>query len=348
MGFSSQSGHLIIREQSAANTFPTDLLTEGVAIKTRSGTLEPNRDLMIPDAEIGGGRDVNDAYLGPGSFSGDIEFYARMNSIASMLYGTLGAASSADSGAGSATVSTHTITPVDSTALPWYGVQQAVGNGFEVFNYTDAKFNTFHLEADASGYLMGTAGLVARKQLAGVTLIDPSDPAGDGSDPSLWDETPMIVGTNITVTYNGVTLPAKSFNLDINNNLEDDDFRLGSLFLGDVTEKRREITMGVTIRPADSALWRQAVYGVPGATTLGGVTTKQEAVITVATYEVIGTSIVPFQAVFTVPKAIIKPYGVSPSGDDVIENDLEIQAVRPVAGTPIITAVVKNQRPAIA
>lgn len=348
MGYSSQSGQILLRNQSVAGTYQADIATAGAAVRTRSGTLSPNRDLLIPDPEIGGGRDVNDAYLGPVSFSGDIEFYARMRSITSMLYGVLGSKSVTSAGSGPAEVHTHTFTPIDTGSLPLYSVEEAVADGFEVFNYNDAKFNTFHLEADATGYLMGTVGLIAKKQVAGVTRTNAADPAGDGSVPSLWDETPMVVGTNITVTYNGVTLPAKSFSIDINNNIEDDDFRLGSLYLGDMTEKRREVTMGVTIRPADSALWRQATYGVSSATQAGGLTTKQQVVVNIATYEVIGTSVVPFGLTITGPKAIIAPYAVEPSGDDVVENDLEIRLVRPSAGTPILTAVVKNGTLAVA
>lgn len=345
MGYMSQAGQLILKEQTTPGVFEPTLPTAGVAMLTRSGSLAPNRDLMVPDPEIGGGRDVNDAYLGPVSYSGDIEFYARLNSMATLLKGVLGGSSSATATG----VNTHTIVPVDTTSLPLYSVEEAVANGFEVFRYRDAKVNTFHLEADATGYLMGTAGLIAKHQTAAATRTNAADPAGDGSEPSLWDSSPMVVGTNITVTYNGIALPAKSFSLDINNNIEDDDFRLGSLYLGDMTEKRREITMGVTIRPDSSALWRQAVYGTPAATTPGGIATKQQVVITVSTYENIAGSTppTPFSMSFTVPKAIIAPFAVEPSGDDVIEHDLEIRAVRPDQALTIGTAVVKNGLAAI-
>jgi hypothetical protein len=348
MGFSSQSGQILFREQATPGTFQADLPTAGVAMRTRSGTLSSNRELLIPDPEIGGGRDVNDAYLGPVSFSGDVEFYARMNSITSLLYGVLGAKAHSSTGVGTAEVHEHTITPIDVGSLPLYSVEEAVADGFEVFRYNDAKINTFHLEADANGYLMGTVGLIAKRQIAGATRTDAADPAGDGSDPPLWDETPMTVGTNILVTYAGLTLPAKSFSFDVNNNIEDDDFRLGSLYLGDMTEKRREVTMGVSIRPEDSDLWRQATYGTTAATQAGGLTTKDEVVITMSTYEVIGTSVANYDLEITVPQAIIAPYSVEPSGDDVIENDLEIRAVRPSAATPILTAVVHNGVEAVA
>jgi hypothetical protein len=336
MGFLSQSGHLLMRVQSTPGTYAADIATAGVGVRLRSGTLAPNRDLLITDPEIGGNRDITDAYLGAVAFAGDLELYARFEALATLLYAALGAKSSATATG----VSTHTITPADT--VPWYSIEEKVANGFEVFQYTDAKVNTFHLEADANGFLMATAGVVARLQTAGNTAT------AEGSMP--YDAAPLAVGTNITVTYNGVTLPARSFSFDVNNNLEDDDFRLGSLYLGDVTEKRREVTMGVSIRPADSALWRQAVYGTGAATAPGGLTTKQQAVITINSYEDIvgGTPATKNSLVITVPSAILRPHSVNPSGDDVITEDIEIQAVRPVPATPILTAVVKNSKTDVA
>jgi hypothetical protein len=237
MGFQSQAGQVGFRTQAAAGTF-SDPGSGGVFMRTRSGALAANRELLIPDPEIGGGRDVPDAYLGAVSFSGDFEFYARTNSLATLLFGAFGtkvSSSIASDGAHS-----HTITPTDSN-LPWLSVEEAVGNGFEVFRYVDTKVNTLSFEAEANGYLQGTVGLIAREQTAGHTRT--ASPA--------WDTNPMLVGTNIVATYGGVQLPAKSFTLELNNNLEDDDFRLGSFFLGDVTEKRRELTMGFALRPED-------------------------------------------------------------------------------------------------
>lgn len=335
MGFSSQSGHVIFRSQAVAGTYQADTGTAGVAMKLRGGSLGANRELLIPDPEIGGGRDTTDAYLGAVSFSGDYEFYARMKGLPTLLRAALGTAA-APVGTLATGGFVHTITPSDSGSLPFLSIEERIANGMEVFRYTDAVVNTFHLEADANGYLMGTAGLIAIRQTAGNTPSTPN---------SLYDNSPLTVGTNITVTYNGLTLPAKSFSLDITNNIEDDDFRLGSFYLGDLTAKQREVTLGVSIRPNDSALWRQATYGTSGATAPGGQTTKQEAVITMTTYEDIPGVSGPtnkYSLAITVPSAIIAPYGLEPSGDDVIENDLEIRALRPNPATPILTAVFRN------
>lgn len=329
MSFLSQSGQALFRTQAAAGTYQADTGTAGLAVRTRSGFLNPTRDLLIPDPEIGGGRDITQAYLGAVSFTGEYAFYGRFNMLPFFLAAALG---STDTIATATGISTHTIVP--GTVNPWLSIEQAVGNGFEVFNYTDAKINTFHLEAAANGYLMGTVGVIAKKQTSGNTK----------TAAPVWDTTPMAVGTNITISYNGVNLPAQSFSFDVNNNIESTDFRLGSLFLGDVPEKRREITMGATIRPQDAALWKQANYGISSATTPGGLPTMQQVVITISSYENIpaGTPVQTYSMTITVPNAILRPATIAPSGDDVISTAYEIQALQPVPATPILTGVVKN------
>jgi len=329
MGFSSQGGQVVLRTQAVQGTYQADTPTAGVSIRLRSGGLGPSRDLLIPDPEIGGGRDVVDALLGAVSWAGDYEFYGRTDSFLTLLKAALGSSAVVTTTG----VSTHTVTPVD-TSLPYLSIEESIGNTLETYQYTDAVVNTLHLEADANGYWMGTAGIIAAKQTAGNTR----------SPTPVADVSPLMVGTNITVTYNAVTLPAKSFSLDINNNFEDDDFRLGSFFIGDLTPKRREVTAGFTIRESSSALWRQATYGTSAATAPGGVTTKNQLVITITSYEDIPASTPPtkYSLAITIPKFAFTPYELDPSGDDVIESDIDGQALRPAIGTPIMTAVLKT------
>lgn len=451
MGYSSQGGHVSFMTQAVEGTFPAGFATGAVSMLLRSGALATNRDLLVPDPEIGGGRDVPDAYLGAVSWSGDYEFYGRMRALPTLLNAALGLRASGPAGtaevqtitisgaptggtftltyaaqttapiaynASAATVQAalwalsnvgdgdlyvtggpgpatpyvvtftgtlngdiattmtatatftggttpaiavaettpgasvspvgsgfqHTLWPSDASQLPFLAVEEAVGAGLEVFRYTDAVVNTMHLECDANGYLMGTAGLIAKTQAAGVTPLT-SAQVQNGLDTS-----PMTVGTNITATFNGVTLPAKSFSFDLNNNFADDDFRLGSFFLGDLTPKRREMTVGVHIREMSSALWRQASYGQAAAVAPGGVTTKQGLKIVMQTYELLpgATPNTPYSLVLNFPKAVLRPYSLSASGDDIIESDLEFQILRPQTNLPGMWAYVTNDLALIA
>lgn len=329
MGYSSQAGQIILRSQTTQGTYNADTGTGGIAVKLRSGSLGPSRDLLIPDPEIGGGRDVADAYLGAVSWSGDYEFYARWQGLPTMMRAAFGSASSAVATG----IVTDTITPLDGSALPYLSIEETVG-GLETYSYYDAVANTFHLESDANGYMMGTLGLIAARQTAGVTKT---------AAPT-FDNDPMTVGTNITITYNSVALPAKSFSFDVNNNFEDDDYRLGSFYIGDLTPKRREMTASFNLRHTSSALWRQAVYGVNSLTAPGGVTTKQQLVITATSYEDIvgGTPATKNSLTITIPQFILSPFSLEQSGDDVLENSVDGQAVRNNPATPIATAVIKR------
>lgn len=340
MGFSSQAGHIALRSQAVNGTFQSDIATAGVVLRTRGGSMEPQRDLLVPDPEIGGGRDINDAYLGAVAWAGDVEFYARMKALPTLLKSACGTAGVVTTTG----VSTHTITPADTALLPRLSMQQKIGSALEVYNYTDVVVNTLHLEAEANGYLMGTAGLIAIKETAGNTSLT------SGEIGTIEDASPMIVGTNITITYNAVTVKAKSFSIDLNNNYENDDFQLGSFYLNQLSPKRREFTGSFTIRPEDSAMFRQAVYGGSALTAPAGTTIKQQMIITCSTYEDIpsGTPATKYSIAITIPKVALKPFALSPSGDDLVQVDVEFQALRPVTATPLFTAVLKNDLPAVA
>jgi hypothetical protein len=433
--------------QATPDTFPAGFATTAVNFRTRGGALAINRDLLIPDPEIGGGRDIADAYLGAAVWSGDIEFYARLRSLPVLLRAALGLNAVGPTGAqeietltitGAPTGGTftltysaqtttalpynataaqiqaalqalsnigdldvivtggpfpatavvvsfvgalsgtvtgapltatpaftggttpalgivrtqtglsatpasngyqHTISPSDLAQLPFLSVEEQIGAGLEVYRYTDGVVNTLHLESDANGYLMGTVGMIARKQTAGTT------PMTAGQLAAQTDESAMIVGTNITITYNGVSLPAKSFNFDFNNNFEDDDFRLGSFNIGDLTPKRREVTVGVSIRESSNAMWRQAAYGGSALVTPGGLITKQGLVITMSTYETlpgVTSPLTPFTLTLNFPSAALTPYAYDPSGDDVIESDLTFQIVRNQSYRPLVYCYVVN------
>jgi hypothetical protein len=101
--------------------------------------------------------------------------------------------------------------------------------------------------------------------------------------------------------------------------------------------------MGVTIRPTDSSLWKTAMWGGPSATVPGGTSFKDDVQIVITSYEdVTGATVgIKYVTTITIPTAIIAPFQVTPSGDDVIEHDIEIRAVNPTAGN-ILTATVLN------
>jgi hypothetical protein len=338
VGFPSQLGQVGFRTQASKGVYANPGAAgpnNGTFVRILSGALAGNRELLIPDPEIGGNRDIPDAFLGPIAFSGEYEFYPRTNAVMQFLKAALGAPVST-------LVTDHTshvFTPSDAVSLPWVSIEENIGGSYETFNYTDAVINTFHLEVDAEGYLRGSVGVIALSQTSGNTK----------TAVPVWDTTPLFVGSNVTVKWNGANLPAKSMSFDVNNNFEDNDFRLGSVFLGDLVPKRREINMGVTIRPDDAALWKTATYGAPAATSAqAGAAFKDDVQIVIESYDLIpAANTEKYRIQIDIPKGTIRPFGINPSGDDVLEHDLEIVALRPVPATPIMTITVLSDQTAV-
>ena len=431
MGFTSQQGQVGFGIQGSKGT----PVAATRFARLRRGSLAPNRDLLIPDPEIGGNRDVPQAYLGPIAYSGSYEYYARMEILALFLRGALGTASSTTTsgqsevqtitisgsptggtftlsyrgqtttaiaynaaaaavdsalealstiGAGNVVVGggpgpatpwtvtfggalastnarpltaassltggtnpaiaitettpgfsvrgVHTIVPSDASSLPWLTVEERMSASFESFRYTDAKIGRLRFECD-SGYMGGSVDLSALTQSSGFTAQ--TTPAIDSS--------PMITGSQVVVYWNGVALPAKSMNFEIQNNMEDDDFRLGSFTLGDLTEKRRMFTMGCTVRPTDAALWKEATYGG------SALTGPRAGRASYGTLQIVATSFEDIQGVGTpyrlqvdVPTAAMAPFAIEPSGDDVIEHEVNFTILRDDPVAPIATFQVIN------
>lgn len=187
---------------------------------------------------------------------------------------------------------------------------------------------------------MGTVTMNALSQSSGNTRT---------ASPSTFDLTPMMVGSNCYIQWNGANLPAKSMSFDVSNNHENDDFRLGSVFLGDLTEKRREITCGATIRPEDADLWKTAMYGSAAATSAqAGAVVKDDIKLVMSSYEIIaGAAAQKYTIQVDIPLGSIKPFSLSPSGDDIIQHDMSFQALRPNPGTAAMTVTVKTNLAAI-
>lgn len=334
MGQTSQSGQLIFATQTAPEVpvSASVLATDGLGVRIRSGSLGGSRDLLVTDPEIGGGRDKSQAYLGAVSFTGELDMYVRFRAIAMFLANALGEkATIAVTGATGAYE--HTITPSDGQ-IPFMTVYEEIGDAMERFIHSDVMVNTLHLEAEANGFLTCTVGLIGRLSTPNVADIDAT---------ALLDNTSLAVGTNIRLKYNSLDLPAKSFSLDINNNAEDDNHYMGSFFLGDITAKGRDVTASASMRHKDSKAMRQAMFGSPLATQIGGIPTKEKLEIIIESYEdIAGVTGTKYSLTIEVPKAVYEPFSLSPSGDDAFENDVSIRAIRPDSAEPILTAVVVN------
>jgi hypothetical protein len=342
MGEQSQEGQLGFRTQAAKGTYDDPGAAHGTYphsghfMKTRGGSMGGDRELIIPDPEIGGNRDIPDAIQGPIAYSGDFESYMRFNALGTLLTAGLGTVDSTPTGTvfGTDLGGSHVITPTDVAAdLPWLSVEEAVAAAWEVFNYTDVRVNTLHLEVDPDGYVMFDAGLI------GITAT--SDETRTAA--AVFDTSPLVVGSNVVVSWGGSPITAKSWSWDLDNGIEDDDFALGSISLQDATPKRRSITSGFSIRDSDAATyWKESVWGSAAASApVAGSSVKRalSVVITAATNNPAGD---PYSLTLDFPVASLLPAKVDPSGDDVIENQYDIQIFRPDPAVKAMTATLVN------
>jgi hypothetical protein len=89
-------------------------------------------------------------------------------------------------------------------------------------------------------------------------------------------------------------------------------------------------------------MWRQATYGDSAATAVQGTITKSEVVVTLSTYSTIPNSspALVSSMQITMPKCALKPYAFQVSGDDIIDSDVELQALRPDFRNPLVKIAV--------
>ena len=163
MGFVAQAGHFGLKTQTAKGTFLSPgavAPNQGVFIFFRSGALGGNRELLIPDPEIGGARDIPDAAAWSDLVLGR-DRHVRPHGVAGVLPAGRARRRTPSPARRPPASRTPSLRPTRSRGSR---VEEKIGNGYEVFKYTDAKVNTFHMEADANGYLMATAGMIALKQ----------------------------------------------------------------------------------------------------------------------------------------------------------------------------------------
>lgn len=408
MGFSSQGGHLGFKTQTAQGTYKDPGAVSpnnGLFMKLESGAMGSDRTLVKPSPEIGGSRAMVGAELGPASYSATYKFYARMNSLASWLYWTLGAVTDSTgtrvdancgtttgqalvtdaaiaiadqgrpvSGAGvppntfvgtviaatSFRLSSSPITQVDVTAtatgaavsltigatgisshrfgtaltLPYFSIEEQLGNGYDVIDYTDCKVDSFTLMASAAAYLEAEAAVNGIHAQFGATATPLAN--------QVWDTSPMTVGTNIKCYIGGVQIPAKDVKFEFKNNMDKSNQLLGSFELGSLDAKSIGLTTTITVRPADHGYLRQAVLGSSSATLIQGQATLSDLSIVCQTWETIGATTVPYELAIDVPVNILDPFKPTVQGDNPIENTLVLEAFQPSPTTDVLAAEIIN------
>jgi hypothetical protein len=326
MSYTAQEGHVGLALQGAEGVY--DEATQFLYVTEIS--LEPDDNLIVPDPEIGTGRDITEAYPGGIKWSGSISFNLRPEALGMLLLGAFGSVSSNTVGA----VTTHTFTPANT--LPLLSIEKAVSDGLEVFGYTDVKVNSLRIECAAGEIATGTCEVIATKETSDIAASTP-----------VFEDAPIFTFAGGQVKVDTVVASVKAVSFELNNNIQDDDYRIGSRYLGTLTPKRRELTASIDVVPEDSDEYKKAVYGASNLTEAANTqpvyTGSLEILFESLTGQVIPTTSTKYSLKIEVPEAIFKSAPIPTSGDEMIVQSIEMLPVKGAGN--IATATLINSTP---
>lgn len=303
MAFNAQEGALGVARQTLDGTWaaPTDW------IKILSGSLGSRADLIVSEPEIGGTRDIHadGVDMGAISYGGSYEFNLRPEALGFFLLSCLGSvASAAFSGAYK-----HTFTP--ASALQRLSLFERVGSAYEIFAYTDAVVNKLEFNCSPNEALKGVAEVLAITQNADIA-----------DDTESFEDTSRFMFNRVVCKIDGVQYMAKDLSFGFDNQSEDDDFGLGSLFMQDISPGRRQLEVGMTIRPSDSNFYKLANYGDIANSAPDGSIGQVSLNVTASSAGNIPAATVPYSIEIDIPVAKLKPFEPERSGDSRIEQKL--------------------------
>ena len=313
--YGSQTGYVGFARQTASGVYTTPTKYMYVT----SASIDPDTDLLIPDPEIGTGRAIaDDVYNGPIKWTGSIEFNVRPEAFGLLAYAAMGSCTS--SGIDGSNSYGHTFR-LENQLVP-LSIEKNVGDGLEVFGYTDCKVNTLSLSATAGELVTGS-----------VEIIGTDETSGKTNQAETYETAPIFTYAGGTVTLDGVVTSVKEVSLELNNNIVDDDYRLGSRKLGSLVEKRREVSAKITIVPQDSSTYKKAVYGSGTATTTSGSQLTYTGSLDLHFESATGipnTASTKYSMDINIQKAVFRAAPLPISGDDMIIEELDML---PVQGT---------------
>ena len=167
----------------------------------------------------------SEASIPPVNASGEIELPLDVNSIVYLMYGVLGNIETT----GSESPYTHTITPVDEGRLPLWTLE--IGHDSKARRFIDAVVRRLSIECPARELVSVTAEFLARKPTVQSSQLSPS-----------YNTRKFISFKGGTITLDGsVQANISSITVEIENDIPDDAFAVGDVYLADL------YTQGLTI-----------------------------------------------------------------------------------------------------
>lgn len=311
--YTAETGYVGLAIQTAQGAFrePTDYM------KVLSIEMNPDGEKLVPEVEIGSGSDVTEVHQGSYRINGDLESYIRPEAIGVLFYALLGKYTASGELNGGQGNYLHNFTPIVSGSLPWVSVKKVISDNIQTYNYRDNKVNSFNLELKAGEFANASFNLVG--------IADEIGTPGVAS----FETAPLLVATKATINMGPAALSAKNLSFEYNNNLVDDDYRIGSRFLGDISERRRdlEVTLDVVL-DTTSELYRKSFYGGAALTSAGFDVYADSLDIVMDSPTVIGTSVTTYKILIQIKRCVFMSAPVPASGDDLVVIPLTLKPVK--------------------
>ncbi len=312
-------GWFMAAKQSAKGTPATPAVLTTYKNPFSGGNIMPVREVDRL-SETDSSRDQGVSYVVTSGVEGSPEFYVRDSSIAAYLFWVLG---------GIATTGTtnyvHTITPAN--ALPYVTAWKSMGDLLWE-RYQDCQVGSLSISAEAGQPLTATAGIQG--------LIPTRLTADPSTAPAIAIEAGSVYNFNdATVTLGGAaTALIRSFELTIENNIQRQ--QTDAVTPYDVYVGTREVSIGFDMYFETLDEYNKFHYG-------GAAGTAVSATVFTTTAAFQFDKGANNQILFTLPSIAYEEFPVEPSagGDPVI---VSVRAVGQRSGSPIVTAVVKNQQ----
>lgn len=317
-GLRGNVGWLLAQKQAAKGTAATWSAAKSFKNPFSGGGISPVRE-TDQLAETDANRDRGVSYVTTSGVEGEPEIYVRDSSIPFYLSAVLGGLATTG-----ATNFVHTITP--SNALPYVTFWRDIGDTLYE-QYRDCKVSSVAISAEAGSPLTATVGVQGANASRLTTAPD--------------NATPLAVESDVVYNYNdaavtlggGATALVRSFELTIENNVSRQ--QTDDVLPYDVVEGQREVSLGFDLVFETLDEYNKFHYGSASGTTVVPTifTTSADFTFTKGTNNSIQ---------FTLPNIAYEEFPIEsdPGGDPIVAS---VRAVAQRGGSPVVTAVVKNQ-----
>lgn len=271
-------------------------------------------------SETDANRDEGVSYVEQTSMEGSPEMYVRDSNIHSVLDMALGGTVTSGT-----TNYTHTATPANT--LPYITFYKMLGE-LLYESYEDCMVSEITISADTAGALTAAISIVGRKAVR--LTAEP--------DALVIIESGAVYNFNeATVTaHGGATSLISNFELTLSNNVtvqQTDD-----VIPYDVVPGQRSVTVSYDMIFEDLAAYKAFQYAD------GGSNVAQTNTIVTTALTFLFTKGANNSISFSIPNASIEEFPVEPdTGGDPVVSSIRARAQR-VTGTPVLTAVTKNQK----